>query len=75
MRPINVFSNGEFTVTFDAKRCVNSNLCAKGITSVIKNSINRSKGENDEEIIDQIRMCPSGALSVTINKKELAEAV
>lgn len=78
MRPINVYSNGEITVSFDAKCCINSKLCAKGLSTVVRNSILPFKRTDDDEnklIIKQIRKCPSGALKVTIRKKEMAEAI
>ena len=76
MKPINVYKNRDISVTFDAKRCINSNLCAKGLSSVIKNSIipwNDVDATESKRIMKQIRKCPSRALKVT--KNEFAEAI
>ncbi len=79
MKPINVYSNKDISVTFDAKKCINSQLCAKGLSSVVRNSLlpwNKINDDENKKIIKQIRKCPSGALKVTIAKKQaLKEAV
>lgn len=76
MKPVNVYSNKEISVSFDAKRCINSQLCAKGLSSVVRNSVlpwNNNDDEN-QRIIKQVRKCPSGVLKVTL-KKQMAKAV
>lgn len=78
MKPINVYSNKDISISFDAKRCVNSGMCAKGLSSVVKSSLlpwNSSSRHDSEKIAEQINRCPSGALMVSIKKKETAEAV
>ena len=78
MKPINVYKNRDISVTFDAKRCINSQLCAKGLSSVVRNSIipnNDVEAAESKRILNQIRKCPSGALKATINKNEYAKAI
>ena len=78
MKPINVYKDRDISVTFDAKRCINSQLCAKGLSSVVRNSIiPRSDVEAAESkrILNQIRKCPSGALKAKMNKEAYSEAI
>lgn len=78
MKPINVYKNRDITVSFDAKRCINSQKCAKGLSSVVRNSIiskNDVKASESRLILNQIRKCPSGALKAKLLKKEYAEAI
>lgn len=78
MKPINVYKDRHISVTFDAKQCVNSQLCAKGLSSVVRNSIvsgNDVDSAESQRILNQIRKCPSGALKAEIIKKAYAEAV
>lgn len=78
MKPINVYKNRDISVTFDAKRCINSQQCAKGLSSVVRNSIlpsNDVEAAESKRILNQIRKCPSGALKAKMNKKEYAKAI
>ncbi len=78
MKPINVYKNRDISVTFDAKRCINSQLCAKGLSSVVRNSlvpINDVEAAESKRILNQIRKCPSGALKATMNIKEYAKVI
>ena len=78
MKPINVYKNRDISVTFDAKRCINSQLCAKGLSSVVRNSIipnNDVEAAESKRILNQIRKCPSGALKATKNKNVYAKAI
>lgn len=78
MKPINVYKNREISVSFDAKKCINSQLCAKGLSSVVRNSLlpwNDVDSEESKRILNQIRKCPSGALKAERIKQELARAI
>jgi len=78
MKPINVYKNSEISVSFDAKKCINSQLCAKGLSSVVRNSLLPWKDVDSAEskrILNQIRKCPSGALKAERIKQDLAKAV
>lgn len=78
MKPINVYKDRSVSVTFDAKRCINSQLCAKGLSSVVRNSIlpwNDVEASESQRILNQIKKCPSGALKASVNKKEFSKAV
>jgi uncharacterized Fe-S cluster protein YjdI len=78
MKPINVYKNREISVSFDAKKCINSQLCAKGLSSVVRNSLlpwNDVDSLESKRILNQIRKCPSGALKAERIKQELAKAI
>jgi uncharacterized Fe-S cluster protein YjdI len=72
------YSNGEVTIVWKPALCVHSGLCFKGLGEVFhpqelpwitpeKSSISK--------IIEQIKKCPSGALSHFINSKQGEEEV
>ena len=78
MKPINVYKNRDISVSFDAKQCINSQLCAKGLSSVVRNSLlpwNDVDSVESKRILNQIRKCPSGALKAERIKQELAQAI
>jgi len=62
----NTFSNGEITVSFEPKKCIHAENCAKGLSEVFRTTvipwINLDNSDTDK-IISQIRKCPSGALN------------
>lgn len=66
----NDFTNGEITVTFEPKRCIHAEKCAKGLSEVFKTSVIPwidLDGAETERIIAQIKKCPSGALNFCYN--------
>jgi uncharacterized Fe-S cluster protein YjdI len=72
----NQFANGEITVTYEPKKCIHADKCCKGLASVFRNSVIPwidLEGAESNQIISQIKQCPSGALSYVM-KKELVEA-
>ncbi|MCZ6595043.1 MAG: (4Fe-4S)-binding protein [Bacteroidetes bacterium] len=72
----NQFTNGEITVTFEPAKCIHSEKCANGLSSVFRTTVIPwidLDGAPSSKIISQIKKCPSGALSYTM-KKELVQA-
>jgi putative redox protein len=65
--PVIRYSNDEVTVLWKPRLCQHSAKCWKGLPSVFKP---REKhwiivdGADAQRIIDQVRQCPSGALSI-----------
>lgn len=60
------FSNGELTVTFDPKKCINAECCARELSAVFRTSVIPwidLDGASTDKIISQIKRCPSGALA------------
>jgi uncharacterized Fe-S cluster protein YjdI len=67
------YSNGEVTVVWKPKLCQHSTNCWKGLGSVFKPKEKpwiKVDGASSQEIIEQVKKCPSGALSFYLNKDE-----
>ncbi len=64
------YSNGELTIVWKPGLCYHSERCVKGLPDVFNTNqrpwIN-AEGAASEAIIDQVRQCPSGALSYYLN--------
>ena len=75
------YTNGEITIVWKPKICIHSTKCWKGEGGLIQvfNPMIRPwinpQGANTERIMQQIKLCPSGALSFYENngKNKLAE--
>lgn len=71
METVKEYSNGEVTIVWKPEMCTHSANCAKGLPSVFKP---REKpwidqnGATTDQIIDQVKRCPSGALSTYMNQ-------
>ncbi len=70
------YTNGEVTVIWQPGKCIHSENCFHGLSSVF-NPNNRpwinAGGASTKEIVDQIKKCPSGALSYEMNNESPAE--
>lgn len=64
------YSNGEVTVIWKPDLCIHSANCIRGLPGVFNNKarpwINIS-GANTDSIIEQVKKCPSGALSFVMD--------
>lgn len=73
--PIQTFhySNGEITINWKPDMCAHSGICVKGLAGVFnprrKPWIDMSQAET-QQIIDQVKKCPSGALSIAENPEK-----
>ena len=64
------YTNGELTVVWKPNACIHSTLCWKGLIEVFnpkKRPWINMDGATTEKIIEQVRKCPSGALSYYLN--------
>jgi uncharacterized Fe-S cluster protein YjdI len=65
------YTNGEVTIIWKPNVCMHSTICWKNLRSVfdpfVKPWIN-IQGASTERIIEQVKQCPSGALSFVMNK-------
>jgi uncharacterized Fe-S cluster protein YjdI/CDGSH-type Zn-finger protein len=73
MEPIRKeYTNGVVTIVFQPKKCFHSERCAKGLPEVFDPSkipwINPNNAST-ERIIEQVRKCPSHALSYYLNEE------
>ena len=66
------YTNGEITVIWKQDLCIHSGNCVKGLSEVFNNKrqpwIDICKA-GTQQIIDQVKKCPSGALSYSMNEK------
>lgn len=70
----NEFTNGEITVTYQPKKCVYAQICAKGLKDVFRTTVIPwidLDGAETEKVIAQVQQCPSGALSFCYNEKSV----
>jgi uncharacterized Fe-S cluster protein YjdI len=74
------YSNGVVTIVWKPELCIHSGICAKGLPDVFRPKVRPwirvEKGSTDE-LINQVKRCPSGALSYVLNeaKEEKVEVV
>lgn len=67
------YSNGEVTVVWKAKKCIHSGICVNGLPEVFRPTVRpwiRISEASTEDIINQVKRCPSGALSYFINGED-----
>ena len=67
------YTNGEVTIVWKPKLCIHSTNCWKGLGEVFKPRETpwiHADGATTERIIEQIKKCPSGALSYFMNEDE-----
>ena len=67
------FSNNDITVTFEPCICIHAERCAKELSEVFRNSVIPwidLDGATTQQIINQVRKCPSKALKYYRNKKQ-----
>lgn len=61
------YSNGEVTIIWRPELCVHSGICVRGLPGVFdpkrKPWVDASAAST-QEIVDQVKKCPSGALSL-----------
>jgi uncharacterized Fe-S cluster protein YjdI len=67
------YTNEEITILWQPGLCTHSGICFKGLKDVFdprrKPWIDMSKGKTNE-MIEQVKKCPSGALSIFEEEKE-----
>lgn len=65
------YSNGEVTIVWKPKECIHSGICFRGLNEVFdprKRPWVTPENSTTEQIIEQIKKCPSGALSYYLNR-------
>ncbi len=69
------YSNGEVTIVWQPSVCIHSTICWKGADALSKvfNPMEKPwikpEAATTEQIIEQVKKCPSGALSFYINNE------
>jgi uncharacterized Fe-S cluster protein YjdI len=72
---IREYTNGEVTVVWKPDVCIHSTRCFKGLPEVFDPTRRpwvNIQGAGTDQIVEQVRKCPSGALSYYMNKEEKA---
>ena len=70
------YSNGEVTVIWKPKMCIHSEKCFHGLPGVFNPKQRpwvNAEGADTQTIIDQIKQCPSGALSYELEGSAASE--
>lgn len=70
MEIIKKYSNGEVTVVWEPSKCIHSAICFRGLPQVFdprKRPWVTTENGQTEEIINQIKACPSAALTYFMN--------
>lgn len=66
------YSNGEVTIVWKPDLCIHSRNCVRGLPGVFdaaKRPWIDPKGAATRQIIEQVKQCPSGALSYFLNEE------
>ncbi|OEK09043.1 hypothetical protein A8C32_14235 [Flavivirga aquatica] len=70
MSKIKEYSNNVVTVVWEPKKCIHSAICAKGLPEVFQPKDRpwiKIDAASTNNIIEQVKKCPSGALSYYMN--------
>ena len=64
------YTNGEVTIVWQPQLCIHSGICANGLPEVFRPKerpwIN-AEAADTEKLVNQVKYCPSGALSYFMN--------
>jgi uncharacterized Fe-S cluster protein YjdI len=66
------YTNGEVTIVWKPNTCIHSTICFKGLGKVFdpqRRPWITPEAGTTEQIIDQVKKCPSGALSYYLNSE------
>jgi uncharacterized Fe-S cluster protein YjdI len=67
------YSNGAATIVWKPALCIHSGICVRGLPPVFKPGQRpwiTPEGATTEQLVDQVKKCPSGALSYFFNAEE-----
>lgn len=68
------YTNGEVTIVWQPKLCMHSGNCVRGLPEVFQSKEIpwiKPAGASTQQIIEQVKKCPSGALSFFLNTEKL----
>jgi uncharacterized Fe-S cluster protein YjdI len=72
------YPNEEITIIWKPEICFHSGICARGLPGVFdpkrKPWVDMSQADT-QQIIEQVKKCPSGALSYFMNNEQPADAI
>jgi uncharacterized Fe-S cluster protein YjdI len=64
------YTNGEVTIVWKNALCIHSGNCVRGLREVFNPKASpwiNAEGATTEQIVEQVKKCPSGALSFYMN--------
>lgn len=67
------YSNGEVTIVWAPETCIHSGICVKGLPEVFKPKEKpwiKIGAASTQDLVNQVKACPSGALSYYMNDKK-----
>jgi len=67
------YSNGEVTIVWKPDVCIHSGICVKGLPGVFQPREKpwiKINAASTDELINQVKQCPSGALSYYMNDQK-----
>jgi len=67
------YTNNEVTIVWEPEKCIHSAICVKGLPDVFKPKEKpwiKMDAASTEALINQVKSCPSGALSFYMNDAE-----
>jgi uncharacterized Fe-S cluster protein YjdI len=70
------YSNGEVTIIWKPDLCIHSGNCVRGLPSVFKARSRpwiTPEGSTTDKIVEQVKKCPSGALSYFMNNEPVKQ--
>ena len=77
MEIIKHYTNNEVTVVWQPSKCIHSAICFKGLPQVFdprkRPWVTLESGQT-KEVIEQVKACPSGALSYFMNSEDNQES-
>jgi len=71
------YSNGEVTIVWQPHLCIHSGICAQGLPEVFRPKERPwivTDAAKTDQLINQVKNCPSGALSFFMNDESNPEA-
>lgn len=69
------YTNGEVTIVWKPNLCIHAGICGKlpGVFDARKKPWINPQGASTQEIINQVKQCPSAALSYYMNDEQTGE--
>ncbi|WP_053975996.1 (4Fe-4S)-binding protein [Mangrovimonas xylaniphaga] len=64
------YSNGEVTIVWEPRKCIHSGICVKGLPDVFQPQDKpwiKIQAASTSALVNQVKQCPSGALSFYMN--------
>jgi uncharacterized Fe-S cluster protein YjdI len=66
------YTNDEITIVWEPEQCIHSGICVKGLGDVFKPKEKpwiKIEAASTEDLVKQVKACPSGALSFFMNSE------